>query len=105
MCIWRLRSAAELACVFSEPSALYPIQMLRQIYEIAINDQDFSWLYVNMNTRKKDDMMFVRFEDRLLVNAADGGQADIADNSKGLHCEERERKRARQDVVDPADQA
>jgi hypothetical protein len=50
-------------------------------------------------------MMFVRFEDRLLVNAADGGQAEIADNSKDLHNEERERKRAKQDDVDPADQA
>ena len=104
MCIWRLRSAAELECVFSELSALYPIQTLRQLYEIAINDQDFSWLYVNMSARKKADMMFVRFEDRLLVNAADEGQAEITDKSKDLHSE-RETKRARQDDVDPADQA
>jgi len=38
-------------------------------------------------------VMFVRFEDRLLVNSADGGQAEIADNSKDLHSEG-ERKRA-----------
>jgi hypothetical protein len=104
MCIWRLRSAAELECVFSELSALYPIQTLRQIYEVAINDQDFSWLYVNMSARKKADMMFVRFEDRLLVNAADEGQTEITDKSKDLH-RDRETKRARQDDEPPADQA
>ena len=68
-------------------------------------DRDhFSWLYVNMSARKKADMMFVRFEDRLLV-ASDEGQAEIADNSKGLHDEERERKRARRDDEPPAEEA
>jgi hypothetical protein len=58
-----------------------------------------------MSARKKADMMFVRFEDRLLVDASDGGQAEIADKSKDLHNEERERKRARQDDEPPADEA
>jgi len=73
MLIWRLRSAAEMECVFSELSALYPIPVLREFYEIAINDQDFSWLYVNMSARKKEDMFFIRFEERLLYDAAASG--------------------------------
>jgi hypothetical protein len=82
MCIWPLRSAAKLECVFSELSALHPIQTLRQLYDIVIDDQDFSWLCVNMSARNKADIMFVRFEDRLLVDAADGGQTEIADKRK-----------------------
>jgi hypothetical protein len=34
-----------------------------------------------MSARKKADMTHVRFQDKLLVNAADEGQADITDKS------------------------
>ena len=73
MCIWRLRNKKELYDgVLYELSALYPIQVLNEMYETAINDEDFSFWYINLISRKKEDMMFIRFEHEMVVDTNDG---------------------------------
>ena len=44
MCVWRLRNAREIQSLMEELSALYPPQILHEMYETAISDQDHSFL-------------------------------------------------------------
>ena len=64
--IWRLRSSKELDCVLHELTALYDVDTLNQMYEMAIGDADYS-LYLDMIQRRKQDMFWIRFEKRLIV--------------------------------------
>ena len=65
--MWRLRSYKEMECILHELSALYPVSTLLEMYEMAVNDQDFSFLYINMSARKKEDMFYIRFEEKLVL--------------------------------------
>ncbi len=74
MCSCRLRNKKELDDgVLYEVSALYPIQVLNEMYETAINDEDFSFWYINLIAKKKKEyMMFIRFEHKMVVDTNDG---------------------------------
>ncbi len=73
MCIWRLRNKKALYDgVLYELSALFPMQVLQEMYETAINDEDFSFWYINLIAKKKEDMMFIRFEHKMVVDTNDG---------------------------------
>jgi hypothetical protein len=73
MCVWRLRNKKELLDgLLYELSALYPIQVLHEMYETAINDEDYSFWYINLVAKKKEDMMFIRFEHKMVVDTNDG---------------------------------
>ena len=50
-----------------ELSALYPKQTLQEMYEAAVMDQDHSFLYILLTVKKKEDMFFVRFEQKLIL--------------------------------------
>ena len=67
MCVWRLRNAKEIAALMEELSALYPIPILRQMYETAISDAPYSFWTINMMA-PKEEMMMIRFEDRMVVD-------------------------------------
>ena len=54
--IWRLRSSKELETVLQEVSALYSVDMLNQMYDMAIGDADYSFWYVDMTHRQKEDI-------------------------------------------------
>ena len=58
--------------LFYELSALYPISVLDEMYETAINDEAYSFWYINLIARKKEDMMFIRFEHKMVVDTSDG---------------------------------
>ena len=49
-----------------ELSAIYPIKTLHHMYEEAIGEAH-SFLYVNLVAKEKDDMFFVRFEQKLIA--------------------------------------
>jgi hypothetical protein len=66
LCVWRLRNAKEIAALMEELSALYPIPVLREMYEKAISDAPYSFWTINMMV-PKEEMMMVRFEDRMVV--------------------------------------
>ena len=50
-----------------ELSALYPIPILREMYETAINDAPYSFWTINMMV-PKEEMMMIRFEQKMLVD-------------------------------------
>ena len=50
-----------------ELSAIYPVKTLHQMYEEAIGEPH-SFLYVNLVAKEKDDMFYVRFEYKLVVD-------------------------------------
>jgi hypothetical protein len=80
MCIWRLRNKKELYDgVLYELSALYPIQVLQEMYEIAINDEDFSFWFIDL-MKKKEDMFYIRFEHKLVLdNTNESGPPRLED--------------------------
>ena len=49
-----------------ELSAICPVKTLHQMYEEAIGEAH-SFLYVNLVAKEKDDMFFVRFEHKLIM--------------------------------------
>jgi len=67
MCVWRLRNAKEIAALMEELSALYPIPVLREMYESATTDAPYSFWHINMMV-PKEEMMMVRFEDHMVVD-------------------------------------
>jgi len=67
MLVWRLRNYKEIECLMEELSALYPKQTLHDMYEAAITDKDHSFWYVLLTAKKKEDMFFVRFEEKLIL--------------------------------------
>ena len=66
MCVWRLRNAREIQSLMEELSALYPPNILYEMYEAAISDEDHSFWYINLVAKRKEDMFFVRFENRMV---------------------------------------
>jgi hypothetical protein len=67
VCVWRLRNAKEIVALMEELSALYPIPILREMYETAISDAPYSFWTINMMV-PKEDMMMIRFEQKMLVD-------------------------------------
>ena len=66
LCCWRLRNAREIQSLMEELSALYPPQVLYEMYETAISDEDHSFWYINLVAKKKEDMFFVRFDHKMV---------------------------------------
>ena len=62
LCVCRLRNQKEIEAVMEELSALYPKRILHDMYDLAVSDQDFSWWYVLLTAKSKDDMFHIRFE-------------------------------------------
>ena len=48
--------------LIEELSAIYPIKVLYQMYNQAISDEDYSFWFVNLVAKKREDMFMVRFE-------------------------------------------
>ncbi len=66
MCVWRLRNAKEIQSLMEELSALYPVKVLQETYEMATEEPHSFW-HINMVAKSKQDMFFVRFEEQMLV--------------------------------------
>ena len=66
LCVWRLRNQKEIYALLEELSALYPIPVLHEMYETALNDEDHSFWYINLVAKKKEDMFHIRFEHKML---------------------------------------
>ena len=68
MCVWRLRNKREIVSLMEELSALFPMSTLNEFYETAVSDEHHSFWYINLVARRKDDMMFVRFEHKMVLD-------------------------------------
>ena len=60
LCVWCLRNARELQSLVEELSAIYPPQILHEMYETAISD-DHSFWFIDLVAKRKEDMLFARF--------------------------------------------
>ena len=68
MLCWRLRNKRELLDgLLYELSALFPLPVLYEMYETAIEEEHSFW-YVNLVAKKKEDMMYIRFEHKMVVD-------------------------------------
>ena len=65
--VWRLRNAKEIQALMEELSAVYPMKVLQEMYETAISDEEHSFWYIDLVARKRDDMFFVRFDHKLVL--------------------------------------
>ena len=68
MLVWRLRNQKEIASLTEELSALYPSNVLREMYETAITDQDHSFWFVDLVAKSKHDMFYIRFDQKMLYD-------------------------------------
>ncbi len=75
--VWRLRNKKELIdSLLYELSALLPMPVLMEMYETATGDEPHSFWFIDLMAKKKEDMMFIRFEHRTVV---DNKQTDALD--------------------------
>ena len=63
--VYRLRNASDLEAWIEEISGVYDKKTLHQLYSIATSKQH-SFLYINLMSRKKEEMFYERFEKRLI---------------------------------------
>jgi hypothetical protein len=66
MLVWRLRNRLELQSLLEEISAVYDIKTLEQMYQLA-TEEPFSFWYILFTARKKEDMFFLRFEQKMAL--------------------------------------
>jgi hypothetical protein len=66
MLVWRLRNRMELQSLLEEISAVYDTKTLEQMYQLA-TDEPFSFWYILFTARKKEDMFFLRFEQKMVL--------------------------------------
>jgi stress-induced morphogen len=62
--VFRLRNYADLESFVEEVSAIYPKKTILEIYNMA-TDEPYSFLYVNLRAKRKQDTFYIRFEKRI----------------------------------------
>lgn len=63
--VYRLRNYADLEAWIEEVSAIYDKKTLLELYHLA-TFEPYSFLYINLTARKKDDMFYMRFDKKLI---------------------------------------
>ena len=66
MCVWRLRNFKEIEALCEELSGVYNRETIMALYSHATTDP-YSFLFVRLDAKTRDDMFWLRFEKRLLV--------------------------------------
>ena len=74
MLVWRLRNYKELECLIEELSALYPKKVLLSMYEAATKEP-YSFWYTLLTAKLKEDMFFIRFDQKVTVSDSDAEEA------------------------------
>ena len=62
---YRLRNNKELSQLLEEISAVYPVKIMRQMYELATEDP-YSFWYMLLTAKKREDMFFLRFDKKMV---------------------------------------
>jgi hypothetical protein len=73
--VFKLRNRQDLDGLLQELTAIYPYEVLQQMYEEAVNDQPYSFLFINLK-QPKEKMFSIRFDEILQVEN-DGELPDI----------------------------
>jgi len=66
LCVFRLRNGREYQSLIEELSALYPPDVLREMYQAATEDK-YSFWYINLAAHDKREMFFLRFDGGAMV--------------------------------------
>ena len=64
--VFKLRNAHDLEAILEELSALADKKTLMAIYNAA-TEQPYSFLYIKLNAKSKQDMFFINFEKRIEI--------------------------------------
>ena len=70
LCVWRLRNQQELESLLEEVSAVYDKKTLMQMYKLA-TEEPYSFWYVLLTAKRREEMFFLRFEKRSVPNLDD----------------------------------
>ena len=65
--IFRLKNMNEVNSFLEENSALVDKKALYDMYQQAVNDAPYSFLYINTNAKDVNNMFFIRFEKRFEI--------------------------------------
>jgi len=65
-CVWKMLNQKEIEAVMEELSALADRRTLYRMYNMAIEDDDYSFWYVLL-TAKKDEMFHIRFDKLMTI--------------------------------------
>ena len=66
ICCFRLRNAKELDSLLEELTAIYPLDVLRQMYELAVREP-YSFWFINLLKKNPEDMFYIGFKRKLMV--------------------------------------
>ena len=66
MLVWRLRNQKEVISLMEELSAIYPVRILHEMYDLATEEPHSFW-FIDLVAKSKASMFYVRFEERLEV--------------------------------------
>ena len=64
--VFKLRNRQDLDGLLQELTAIYPYDVLQQMYEEAVHDQDYYFLFINLK-QPKEKMFSIRFDEILQV--------------------------------------
>ena len=64
MCVWRLRNHKEVETLCEELSGVYDKETIMEFYRHA-TAEPFSFLFVRLDAKTREDMFWLRFEKRL----------------------------------------
>ena len=68
--VFKLRNKQDLDGLLQELTAIYPYETLLAMYEEAVNDQPWSYLFINLK-KPKEEMFSIRFDEILQVEGKD----------------------------------
>ena len=69
--VYRLRNTKDLETFVEEVSAVYDKKTLLALYNAA-TEEPFSFLYVKLTSKSKDDMFYKRFDHKLVIGGGEG---------------------------------
>ncbi len=69
--VYRLRNTKDLETFVEEVSAVYNKKTLLALYNAA-TEEPFSFLYVKLTSKTKDDMFYKRFDHKLVIGGGEG---------------------------------
>jgi hypothetical protein len=72
MAIWRLRNQRETETICEELSGIYSKEEILELYKHATAEA-FSFLFVRLDAKTRDNMFWLRFEKRLVPKETDDG--------------------------------
>ena len=79
--VFKLRNRQDLDGLLQELTAIYPYDTLVQMYQEAVNDQPYSFLFINLK-KPKEEMFPIRFEEILQQNKDYDGSIPFADTGQ-----------------------